>query len=90
MVQTSFPKRYTVTVRTVSSSDGWKPTLDEYTLTKDQLARYKASEKLEVILKGEKDMVLTKERYLDLKSQGVSDTKIAKDFNLKHIGELTQ
>ncbi|MBU5213240.1 hypothetical protein [Heyndrickxia oleronia] len=90
MAQTSVPRRYTGAVRTVSSSDGWKPTLYEYTLTQDQLARYKAGEKLEDILKGEKDMVLTRERYLDLKSQGVSDTKIAKDFNLKHIGELTQ
>ncbi|MGK4043728.1 hypothetical protein [Heyndrickxia oleronia] len=56
MVQTSVPRRHTGAVRTVSSNDGWKPTLTEFKLTPEQLERYKAGEKIDDILKGEKAM----------------------------------
>ncbi|KYD03464.1 hypothetical protein B4102_3382 [Heyndrickxia sporothermodurans] len=34
-------------------------------------------------------MVLTKERYLEIKKDGIADAKIIKEFGFKHIGELT-
>ncbi|MFB7302594.1 hypothetical protein [Heyndrickxia sporothermodurans] len=90
MVQTSVPRRYTGAVRTVPSSDGWKSTLKEFKLTPDQLERYKAGEKIEDILKGEKEVKRTTENYLALKSQGLPDTKIYMDLGFKSISELTQ
>ncbi|MED3779374.1 hypothetical protein P4560_02255 [Heyndrickxia sporothermodurans] len=89
MVQTSVPRRYTGAVRTIPSSDGWKSTLKEFKLTPDQLERYKAGESIESILKGENKMVLTKERYLEIKKDGIADAKIIKEFGFKHVGELT-
>lgn len=90
MVQISMPSRHTGTVRMVSSADGWKPTLTEFQLTPEQVERYRNGEKIEDILKGDKPVGLTKERYLGLKDQGTADMKIAKEFGFKHIGELTQ
>ncbi|MBL5767997.1 hypothetical protein HV402_11030 [Bacillus sporothermodurans] len=90
MVQTSVPRRYTGAVRTIPSSDGWKSTLTEFKLTPEQLERYKAGEKIEDILKGEKEVKRTTENYLALKSQGFPDTKIYKDLGFKSISELTQ
>ncbi|MBS4172094.1 hypothetical protein [Bacillus sp. FJAT-49736] len=90
MVEIKISPRKMGAPRFVSSADGWKPKLTEFKLTPEQLEGYKKGEKIENILKGDKPVELTRERYLKLKSQGTSDMKIVKEFGFKHIGEITQ